>query len=147
MIFLDKSRNLSKIVSVLLSASVERFFVSRMRDFFFYRSSKVVQPHTYYSERGCQAPNKLNFYPQPFQAWRSITVIKENTKTKCWRHLLSEQAPTIMFYKIKIKNLQNLGLYTNDDQMDPLGFFYLNLIIIGCLKWQHGTPFYHRFWP
>ena len=31
--FLDKSRNLSKIVSVLLSASVERFFVSRMRDF------------------------------------------------------------------------------------------------------------------
>ena len=33
-IFLDKSCNLSKIVSVLLSASVERFFVSRMRDFF-----------------------------------------------------------------------------------------------------------------
>ena len=31
--FLDKSRNLSKIVSVLLSASVERFFVSRLRDF------------------------------------------------------------------------------------------------------------------
>ena len=31
--FLNKSRNLSKIVSVLLSASVERFFVSRMRDF------------------------------------------------------------------------------------------------------------------
>ena len=29
-----KSRNLSKIVSVLLSASVERFDVSRMRDFF-----------------------------------------------------------------------------------------------------------------
>ena len=33
--FLDKSRNLSKIVSVLLSASVERFFVSRVRDFFY----------------------------------------------------------------------------------------------------------------
>ena len=33
--FLDKSRNLSKIVSVLLSASVERFDISRMRDFFF----------------------------------------------------------------------------------------------------------------
>ena len=32
--FLDKSCNLSKIVSVLLSASVERFFVSHMRDFF-----------------------------------------------------------------------------------------------------------------
>ena len=32
-LFLDKSRNLSKIVSVLLSASVERIFVSRMRDF------------------------------------------------------------------------------------------------------------------
>ena len=32
--FLDKSRNLSKFVSVLLSASVERFNVSRMRDFF-----------------------------------------------------------------------------------------------------------------
>ena len=32
--FLDKSRKLSKIVSVLRSASVERFFVSRMRDFF-----------------------------------------------------------------------------------------------------------------
>ena len=31
--FLDKSRNLSKIVSVLRSASVERFDVSRMRDF------------------------------------------------------------------------------------------------------------------
>ena len=29
----DKSCNLSKIVPVLLSASVERFFVSRMRDF------------------------------------------------------------------------------------------------------------------
>ena len=34
----DKSRNLSKIVSVLRSASVERFDVSRMRDFF-----KVLQ--------------------------------------------------------------------------------------------------------
>ena len=31
--FLDKSRKLSKIVSVLRSASVERFDVSRMRDF------------------------------------------------------------------------------------------------------------------
>ena len=31
--FLDKSRNLSKIVSVLRSASVERFDFSRMRDF------------------------------------------------------------------------------------------------------------------
>ena len=30
----DKSGNLSKVVSVLLPASVERFFVSRMRDFF-----------------------------------------------------------------------------------------------------------------
>ena len=29
-----KSYNLFKFVSVLLSASVERFFVSRMRDFF-----------------------------------------------------------------------------------------------------------------
>ena len=34
-LFLDKSHNLSKIVSVLLSASVERFFVSLMQDFFF----------------------------------------------------------------------------------------------------------------
>ena len=33
--FLDKSRKLSKIVSVLQSASVERFDVSRMRDFFY----------------------------------------------------------------------------------------------------------------
>ena len=32
-LFLDKSRNLSKIVSVLRYASVERFDVSRMRDF------------------------------------------------------------------------------------------------------------------
>ena len=32
---LDKSRSLSKIVSVLLSASVKTFFVSCMRDFFF----------------------------------------------------------------------------------------------------------------
>ena len=31
--FIFFSRNLSKIVSVLLSASVERFDVSRMRDF------------------------------------------------------------------------------------------------------------------
>ena len=30
-----ESRNLSKIVSVLLSALVKRFFVSRMRDFYF----------------------------------------------------------------------------------------------------------------
>ena len=29
--------HLSKIVSVLLSASVKRFFVSRMRDFFYYK--------------------------------------------------------------------------------------------------------------
>ena len=33
--FLDKSRNLFKFVSVLLSASVERVCVSRMRDFLF----------------------------------------------------------------------------------------------------------------
>ena len=33
--FLDKSRKLFKIVSVLRSASVERFDVSRMRDFLF----------------------------------------------------------------------------------------------------------------
>ena len=32
-LYKDKSRNLSKIVSVLLSASVERVGVSRMRDF------------------------------------------------------------------------------------------------------------------
>ena len=32
--FLDKTRELSKIVSVLQSASVERFNVSHMRDFF-----------------------------------------------------------------------------------------------------------------
>ena len=32
--FLDKSRKLSKILSVLQSASVKRFDVSRMRDFF-----------------------------------------------------------------------------------------------------------------
>ena len=32
--FIDKSRNLSEIVSVLLSASLERFFVSPMRDFY-----------------------------------------------------------------------------------------------------------------
>ena len=32
--FKDKSRNLFKFVSVLLSASVERVGVSRMRDFF-----------------------------------------------------------------------------------------------------------------
>ena len=32
--FGDKSGNLSKIVSVLISALAERFFVSRMRDFF-----------------------------------------------------------------------------------------------------------------
>ena len=32
--FLDKSRNLLKFVSVLLSASVERVGVTRMRDFF-----------------------------------------------------------------------------------------------------------------
>ena len=47
-IFLDKSRNLSNIVSVLLSASVERFCVSRMRDFIFticypiFRSSYIT---------------------------------------------------------------------------------------------------------
>ena len=33
--FKDKSRNLSKIVSVLVSASVDRFFVSHMRDLYF----------------------------------------------------------------------------------------------------------------
>ena len=36
--FLDKSRKLSKIVSVLQSASVERFDVSRMRDFLSYQN-------------------------------------------------------------------------------------------------------------
>ena len=34
----QNSRNLSKIVSVLLSASVERFFVSRVRDFYLART-------------------------------------------------------------------------------------------------------------
>ena len=34
LLFLDKSRKLSKILSFLQSASVERFDVSRMRDFF-----------------------------------------------------------------------------------------------------------------
>ena len=33
LVVIGKSRNLSKIVSVVLSASVERFFVSRMRYF------------------------------------------------------------------------------------------------------------------
>ena len=33
---MDKSRNLFKFVSVLLSVSVERVCVSRMRDFFFF---------------------------------------------------------------------------------------------------------------
>ena len=33
-VFPDKSHNLLKIVSVLLSVSVQRFFVSRMRNFF-----------------------------------------------------------------------------------------------------------------
>ena len=37
-LLLDKSRKLSKIVSVLQSASVERFDVSRMRDFLVYFS-------------------------------------------------------------------------------------------------------------
>ena len=39
--FFDKSRNLSKIVLVLLSASVERFDVSRMRDFFIGASNRT----------------------------------------------------------------------------------------------------------
>ena len=34
-LFLDKSRNLSKIGSVLLSASVERVFVAHMQDFLY----------------------------------------------------------------------------------------------------------------
>ena len=38
--FLDKSRKLSKILLVLQSASVERFDVSRMRDFFIISSQK-----------------------------------------------------------------------------------------------------------
>ena len=40
--FKDKSCNLSKIVSVLRSASVERFFVSRMRDFFLMASLRLI---------------------------------------------------------------------------------------------------------
>ena len=43
---LDKSHNLSKIVSVLLSASVERFFVSRMRDFLLASQSKKIYPES-----------------------------------------------------------------------------------------------------
>ena len=45
------------------------------------------------------------------------------------------------------KNLQKLGLYSNDNQMDPLGGFNLNLIIKGCLKGQPGIPFFlnHSF--
>ena len=35
-LLLDKSRKLSKIVSVLRSASVERFDVSRMQDFYYF---------------------------------------------------------------------------------------------------------------
>ena len=40
--FLDKSRKLSKILSVLQSASVERFDVSRMRDFYMAVSNAIT---------------------------------------------------------------------------------------------------------
>ena len=42
--FFDKSCNLSKIVSVLRSASVERFDVSRMQDFFFFILQNILCP-------------------------------------------------------------------------------------------------------
>ena len=45
--FLDKSRNLSKFVSVLLSASVERVGVSRIRDFFLI--NHATSPKLYWS--------------------------------------------------------------------------------------------------
>ena len=43
--FQDKSRNLSKTVLVLLSASVERFFVSCMKDFFLVLQLKNINTH------------------------------------------------------------------------------------------------------
>ena len=46
--FKYKSRNLSKIVSVLLSASVERFFVSRMRDFWFGSGLKLPRKKKFF---------------------------------------------------------------------------------------------------
>ena len=46
---LDKSRKLSKIVSVLQSASVERFNVSRMRDFLVIGPPLTVHLHSYSS--------------------------------------------------------------------------------------------------
>ena len=53
--FLVKSLKLSKIVLVLRSASVERFDVSRMRDFYiillFFRTSKKQQLLTIYGSK------------------------------------------------------------------------------------------------
>ena len=51
--FKDKSRNLYKIVSVLQSASVERFDVSRIRDFF-----KCYQQKPYFEVETKQRINK-----------------------------------------------------------------------------------------
>ena len=42
---LDKYRNLFKFVSVLLSASVERFGVSRMRDFYLSTTNRSIYQH------------------------------------------------------------------------------------------------------
>ena len=51
--FIDKSRNLLKFVLVLLSASVERVGVSRMRDFFLSDKAKThVDVRTMYTDYG-----------------------------------------------------------------------------------------------
>ena len=61
----DKSRNLFKIVSALRSASVERFDVSRMRDFFIYLYvwCKMVQWFL-----------KLKYFPKLFSTVQSNLV-------------------------------------------------------------------------
>ena len=52
----DKSRNLPKIVLVRLSASIERFFVSRMRDFYCYVWHLKIYILAFYSVKFVLAP-------------------------------------------------------------------------------------------
>ena len=65
--FLDKSHNLFKFVSVLLSASVERVGVSRLRNFFLEASLSVNEFHQIYVLITIQDVQKSEHSTEPCQ--------------------------------------------------------------------------------
>ena len=100
--FKDKSRHLSKIISVLLSASVERFFVSRMQDFF-----TTIKLTLFFFKTNCKnapgvsgavlqtATDYLSDSPMVFLNIKKIQHIGDTEEKKMLQHIYN------LFFKLK----------------------------------------------